>query len=65
MEEISWTKVFSGKFLFTVITAVVFAYGVYSKILNGEQAYGIITLVVAFYFSRNQQPPTSNGGTHV
>lgn len=45
-------KVSSGKLIFTVITAGVFAYSTHTKILNGEQIYGVIMLVVAFYFSK-------------
>jgi len=52
-------KLYSGKFLFTVITGLVFAYASYSKLLNGEQIYGVIMLVVAFYFNKPQQ---TNGG---
>ena len=55
MEKLTWEKIFSGKFVFTVITALVFAYAVYSKILNGEQVYGVIMLVVAFYFNKNNE----------
>ena len=58
MEKLSWEKVFSGKFVFTVLTGLVFAYAAYSKVLNGEQIYGVIMLVVAFYFNRNT---TENG----
>ena len=58
MENLSWEKVFSGKFVFTVITGLVFAYAVYSKLLNGEQVYGVIMLVVAFYFNKQN---TENG----
>ncbi len=50
-------KLLSGKYFFTVITAVVFIYSVHTKVLNGEQIYGIIMLVVAAYFGRN---PSSN-----
>ena len=53
MEKLGWEKIFSGKFVFTVITGLVFAYAVYSKLLNGEQVYGVIMLVVAFYFNKN------------
>lgn len=52
-------QVFGGKFIFTVVTAGIFAYAVVSKVLNGEQTYGIIMLVVAFYFSKQ----TTTGGT--
>lgn len=54
-------QLFGGKFIFTVVTAGVFAYGVVSKVLNGEQTYGIIMLVVAFYFSKTTQGGTGNG----
>lgn len=57
MEELNWTKVFSGKFLFTVVTAAVFAFATYTQLLDGEKVYGIIMLVVAFYFSK----PTNGG----
>lgn len=53
-------QVFGGKFIFTVVTAGIFAYAVVSKVLNGEQTYGIIMLVVAFYFSKQT---TISGGT--
>lgn len=53
-------QVFGGKFIFTVVTAGIFAYAVVSKVLNGEQTYGIIMLVVAFYFSKQT---TVLGGT--
>lgn len=53
-------QVFGGKFIFTVVTAGIFAYAVVSKVLNGEQTYGIIMLVVAFYFSKQT---TVTGGT--
>ena len=59
MENLSVSKFFSGKFIFTVITSLVFAYSVYAKILNGEQVYGVIMLVVAFYF--NKQGEQING----
>jgi len=55
IEMLNWNKIFSGKFVFTIITSLVFAYAVYSKILNGEQVYGVIMLVVAFYFNKPKQ----------
>jgi hypothetical protein len=47
-------KIASGQFWFTIVTAVVFAYAVSTKLLNGEQVYGIIMLVISFYFNRNK-----------
>ena len=55
-----FNKLLSGKYFFTVITALVFLYSVYAKILNGEQVYGIITLVVAFYFGKKNEELKNN-----
>lgn len=52
MENLNPSKLLSGKFLFTVITAFVFAYAVSAKILNADQTYGVIMLVVAAYFGK-------------
>lgn len=57
---ISWTNIFSGKFLFTIATAIAFLYAVYTKVLNGEQIYGIIMFVAGAYFFK----PSSNGGSN-
>jgi hypothetical protein len=63
MDKMTPFKIFSGKFVFTVITALVFAYSAWAKVLNGEQIYGVIMLVVAFYFNKNQeQTEHLNGG---
>lgn len=50
----------SGRWLFTVISALVFAYMSVTGKVTGEQAMALITMVVAFYFSMNR---TTNGGT--
>ena len=55
-------KLLSGKFLFTVVTALIFAYATYAKILSSEQVYGIIMLVVGFYFGKKDE--TSKNTTH-
>lgn len=55
---LNWTKIFSGRWIFTVVTALVFAFAVYSNKINGEQIYGIIMLVIAFYFSKNPEQQT-------
>ncbi len=55
-----WDKLTSGKFLFTVITAVVFAYSVYAKILSADKITEIILLVVYAYF--NKPAIEQNGG---
>lgn len=45
-------KLLSGKFIFTIITSIVFLYATVYDILSSEQVHGIILLVVAFYFSK-------------
>ena len=56
-------KLLSGKYFFTVTTAIVFMYSAHTKILNGEQIYGIIMLVVAAYFGRNKSENIHNGSS--
>lgn len=58
--SLTWRKIFSGQFLFTVVTAGVFAYAVVNKLLDGEKVYGIIMLVIAFYFGSGKT--TQSGG---
>lgn len=53
-------KLLSGRYYLTVIAGIVFAYAVYSKILNAEATATIITMVFISYFQRNR-----NGGTNV
>lgn len=45
-------KLLSGRFIFTVITALVFGYCAFTKALTNEQVVSIIMLVVSFYFSK-------------
>lgn len=59
-ENLTWTKIFSGKFVFTVVTAVVFLYGAYSKHLSDEQVFSVIMLVVGFYFAKTENQGASN-----
>lgn len=47
-------KLTSGRFIFTLITAIVFLYSVVFGILNNEQIVSVITLVIAFYFNKNR-----------
>ena len=50
-------KLSSGKFLFTIIAALVFAYVSISKILPVDKVHEILILVVYAYFSKNQDNP--------
>jgi hypothetical protein len=54
-------KFLSGRWIFTVISAVVFAYMTYVGRISGEQAMALIMLVVSFYFTRADRTPTNGG----
>ena len=54
-------KLLSGRFIFTVISALVFSQMAISGKISGEQAMSIIMLVITFYFSRTDRQQT--GGT--
>jgi len=45
-------KLLSGRFLFTVVTALVFWWASVTKVLSNEQIVSIIMLVIGFYFNR-------------
>lgn len=47
------SKILSGRFLFTIVTAAVFMYATINNMLSNEQIVAVITLVVAFYFTKN------------
>ena len=47
-------KLSSGRFVFSVITALVFGWASYTKYLTNEQMVSVITLVVAFYFFKQK-----------
>jgi len=48
-------KLTSGRFIFTIVTACVFGWASYSKVLTNEQIVSVITLVVAFYFFKKPE----------
>lgn len=52
-------KLKSGRYILTIITGIIFAYAVYSKILNAEATATIITMVFISYFQRQDR---INGG---
>lgn len=54
------SKLLSGKFLFTIIAAFVFAYCAITKILPVDKISEVILLVVYAYFSK---PPDKPKGT--
>jgi len=48
-------KLFSGRFLFTVVAAFVFAVLAIGKIMPVDKVYEIILIVVYAYFSRGDR----------
>lgn len=48
-------KLFSGRFLFTVVVAFVFAVLAIGKIMPVDKVYEIILIVVYAYFSRGDR----------
>jgi len=47
-------KLLSGRYFLTVVAGLVFAYAVYSKLLNAEATATIITMVFINYFQRDR-----------
>ena len=50
MEKLSWTKMFSGRFVFTVICAVLLFQGTIDGKFESKDVLNIIKDVVIFYF---------------
>lgn len=48
-------KLLSGRYLFTVITALVFGWATVKGVVNNEQIVSIIMLVITFYFSKERK----------
>ena len=56
------TKLLSGRFIFTIITALVFAYLSLKGLLPQDKVMEVILLVVYAYFNRGDRiPPSGNG----
>jgi hypothetical protein len=58
-------KLLSGKFWLTIITGLVFAYAVVSKILGAEATASIIAMVFISYFQRNKDQQNGGGKPNV
>jgi len=56
-----WQKILSGRFLFTVIAALVFAYISITKILPADKVYEVILIVVYAYFSKGNDNQPKQG----
>ena len=49
------SKLCSGRFILTVISGLVFAYAVVTKLIDSQATASIITLVFMAYFSRKRK----------
>jgi len=61
IKERIFFKLFSGRFIFTIISAGVFAYLSVKGILHQDKVMEVLMVVIMAYFSKNRQPP-NNGG---
>jgi hypothetical protein len=55
-------KLLSGRYILTVICAIVFAYGAISKVLPVDATISILMMVFTAYFNRTDRKQP-NGGT--
>ena len=58
-----WDKLTSGKFIFTVITALIFAFCAVKRILPADKITEIILIVVYAYFNKPTEPKKDEGQT--
>ena len=56
-----WVKFMSGRWIFTVITALVFLYCTFAKILPPIDVKEIIMIVIVFYFQRPDRGSKQGG----
>lgn len=49
-------KLSSGRYLLTIVTGLIFAYAVHTKLLNAEATATIITMVFVSYFQKERKP---------
>ena len=54
MIDLNFRKFFSGRFVFTVVTAFVFAYVAVKGVLSGPEINAVIMLVISFYFHKDR-----------
>lgn len=54
------SKLFSGKFILTVIAGFVFAYSVVAKILPPEATASILSMIFVSYFNRKGKDETKS-----
>ncbi len=50
-------KLLSGRLWLTIITGLVFAYAVFTKLLSAEATATIVTMVFISYFQRTDRKP--------
>ena len=65
MKEMILNKVFSGKFLFTIISAIVFAYMSMSGKLPQDKVMEVVLIVIYAYFTKPTQGNKDNGNPPV
>ena len=63
MKEAIVSKLISGKFLFTIISAGVFAYMSISGKLPQDKVMEVVLIVIYAYFTKPTQPKDNNGNS--
>ena len=63
MREAIVSKLISGKFLFTIISAGVFAYMSISGKLPQDKVMEVVLIVIYAYFTKPTQPKDNNGNS--
>ena len=56
-------KCLSGRFVFTIVAAGVFAYLSLTKVLPTDKVMEIVLIVIYAYFNRNDRNTTEQGGS--
>jgi hypothetical protein len=55
LKEIITEKLTSGKFIFTMVAALVFAYLAITKVLPTDKVMEVILIVIYAYFTKRQE----------
>lgn len=55
MPEKILEKIFSGRYFLTIVGGIVFAYAVWSKILEPQATSAILTAIFLSYFNRSDR----------
>lgn len=55
-------KLLSGRFILTIVTAIIFLYTAIRNIMPQDKVVEIVIMVFILYFTRNDRKPNGGGG---